>query len=404
MAMKKSTDSHESEDQNHIARLLESEVATQTIDLSSLLTRDVTSSGSFDISGQIWSTTFGKLLQALPIPALLIDESYAIVVANQGCARVTSTYEKLQGHAFPSLFPEGPTLASIKRLLEAIFLQRRTKVTETPMQIQNKTKWVRITLRPIRIMDRRFILAILEDLTPEKSKIALQVKHKDELQKAHDKLEASLREKEILLKEIYHRVGNNLQFVSSLLGLHLRQTTLKDESIGEILEDIQRRIEAMAQVHDAMYVSESLELVDFSLYLLRIVDSLRVSSTLGRQELSIRTDLNSITFDINSALACGLIVNELVVNALKHAFPADREGEVVVSLESISQGEFQLAVRDNGVGMPQHIDLMNPESVGLQLVMGLARQLKGTVEFTREKGTEVRVRFRIETSAKQVRF
>ena len=114
MPTKKSTDSHGSEDGNDMAQLLESEVATQTIDLSSLLTMDVTSSGSFDIRGQIWSTTFGKLLQALPIPALLIDQSYAIAVANQACARVTRTYEKLHGHAFPSLFPKPPTSATIK--------------------------------------------------------------------------------------------------------------------------------------------------------------------------------------------------------------------------------------------------------------------------------------------------
>ena len=392
MPTKKSTDSHGSEDGNDMARLLESEVATQTIDLSSLLTRDITSSGSFDIRGQIWSTTFGKLLQALPIPALLIDQSYAIAVANQACARVTRTYEKLHGHAFPSLFPKPPTSATIKGLLEEIFLQRRTKVTEALMQIQNKTTWTRITLRPIRIMDRRFILAILEDLNPEKRQIALQMKHEKELQKAHDKLKASLREKEILLREIHHRVKNNLQIMLSLL--HLQSFHLENKSTEGVLEDLESRIRAIATVHEKLYQSENLMKIDFREYLQDLAEHLFHSYGPSTGGIELIIDIKDISCGIDTAVPLGLIVSELVSNSFKHAFPDGRTGSIMISFKRILGDEFELTVGDTGVGMPRDLSEMGSETLGLSLVKSLADQVHAEIRLDRTKGTNYRFRFR----------
>ena len=232
----------------------------------------------------------------------------------------------------------------------------------------------------LKLHEKQYIIGLGIDLTARKL--------------AENALKTSLKEKEILLREIHHRVKNNLQLISSLLRLQLRQIKHKDEGLVDAFADIQGRIKAMALVHEALYESENLELVDASLYVKRIVDSLRDSSTRSRQELHVKTDVKSITFSINVALALGLIVNELVTNSLKHAFPEDQEGEVVVTLESTGEAEFQLTVRDNGVGMPQHIDLQHLESLGLELVTDLARQLNGTVEFARGEGTEFRVRFK----------
>jgi two-component sensor histidine kinase len=104
--------------------------------------------------------------------------------------------------------------------------------------------------------------------------------------------------------------------------------------------------------------------------------------------------VSSLSLDVNTALACGLIVNELVTNSLKHAFPEGRKGEILVSLNAVGEEDFQLTVRDNGTGMPEHIDLQQPESLGLDLVVSLAKQLDGTVEFTTGNGTEFQVRFK----------
>ncbi|HTY26374.1 MAG TPA: PAS domain S-box protein [Desulfomonilaceae bacterium] len=208
-----------------------------------------------------------------------------------------------------------------------------------------------------------------------------------------ERLKASLREKEVLLKEIHHRVKNNLQLMSSLLRLQLRQIKRKDDGLVGVFEDIQSRIRAMALVHEALYRSKDLEQVDAAPYIRRIVAGLRASSPRGSRELSIKTDVKSISLSINAALACGLIVNELVTNSLKHAFPEGQQGEILVTLGPVGEEEFQLGVRDNGIGMPQTIDLQNPESLGLDLVASLSRQLNGTVEFATGEGTKFYVRF-----------
>ncbi len=211
---------------------------------------------------------------------------------------------------------------------------------------------------------------------------------------AEDRLKASLREKEILLREIHHRVKNNLQLISSILRLQLRQIKSKDEDLIGAFGDIQSRIKAMALVHEALYQSENLEQVEASLYIQKIITSLRASSLRNTENLRVKTDMKDISFGINTAIPCGLIVNELVTNSLKHAFPSGREGEIIVTLESTGEEECQLTVHDNGVGMPQHIDLQHPESLGLDLVASLVRQLDGTAEFATDEGTEFCVRFR----------
>ncbi len=235
------------------------------------------------------------------------------------------------------------------------------------------------TSKLLRLHEKQYVLGLGIDLTERKL--------------AENALKASLKEKEMLLREIHHRVKNNLQLISSLLNLQLRQVKRKDETFEEIFEKIQGRIMAMALVHGALYGSENLESIDVSRYVQSIVAGLQASSSRSIKELGIKTDVKNISLDINAALACGLIVNELVTNSLKHAFPDGREGEIVVTLGPIGEKEFQLTVRDNGIGMPQHIDLERPESLGLDLVASLAKQLDGTVEFATGNGTEFHVRF-----------
>lgn len=392
MHKKNGTDSPHSRDSNETAELLDSGIATQTIDLSSVLTRDLTSSGSFDIRGQIWSTTFGKLLQALPIPALLIDQSYAIVVTNQACARISPTYEKLNGLAFRRLFPKPSTADDIEGLLEQIFSHRGTKVTEALMQIEKETIWCRVTLRPIRIMDKRYILATLENLTPEKRQIALQMKHEKELQKAHDKLKASLREKEILLREIHHRVKNNLQVMLSLL--HLQSYHLEDKSAVGAFQVLENRILAIATVYEKLYQSENLMKIDVNEYLQDLAEQLFNSYMPSTGGIELIVDVKDISCGIDTAVPLGLIVSELVSNSLKHAFPDGRTGSIMISFKRILGDEFELTVGDTGVGMPRDLSEMGSETVGLSLVKSLADQVHAEIRLDRTKGTNYRFRFR----------
>ncbi|MEW6352456.1 MAG: PAS domain-containing protein [Thermodesulfobacteriota bacterium] len=180
--------------------------STETIDLRSLLTRDVSESGSFEVRGEIWATTFGKLMQALPIPALLIDEYLDIVVANQACGRFTPVYEEVQGKPFPSLVIGSSAARAARSLLRSVFDDRKPRVAEGTLRIDNATLWARMTFRPIRMMGSRFVLMLLEDLTPQKLQLRENERLLLELEKRVAKRTEDLRKtNEHLMREIAER-------------------------------------------------------------------------------------------------------------------------------------------------------------------------------------------------------
>jgi two-component sensor histidine kinase len=220
---------------------------------------------------------------------------------------------------------------------------------------------------------------------------------------AEDKIQTSLREKDILLKEIHHRVKNNMQIISSLLRLQSRQTNDKKET--DILIESQNRIRSMALIHEKLYQSEDLAHVDFSEYISDLTKELFLSYRDGTDKIVFKPDLEDAVIGIDTAIPCGLIVNELVSNSLKHAFPGGRKGEIqvafrrIVDLESGTKHEnsemYELTVRDNGIGMPQDMDFRKSESLGLRLVSTLSEnQLQGNIHLTGRGGTEFQIRFK----------
>jgi hypothetical protein len=180
--------------------------STESIELKSLFTRDITASGSFDVRGGIWATTFGKVIQALPIPAFLIDEYLDIAVANQACGRFTPEYEKIQGMPFLSLV-NGPSAAEgAHRLLQRVFSDRKPRVAEGTVRIDDAMVWARMTFRPIRIMRERFVLLLLEDLTHEKIQLRENEILRGELEKRVEQRTAELRKtNENLTREVVER-------------------------------------------------------------------------------------------------------------------------------------------------------------------------------------------------------
>ncbi len=166
---------------------------TESIEVKSLFTRDVTTSGSFDVRGGIWATTFGKVMQALPIPVFLIDESLKLTVANQACGRFTPYYEKIQGKPFASLLG-GPSAAeTAQSVLQQVFSDRKARMGEGMLRIDNAMLWARMTFRSIRIMNERFVIVLIEDLTREK---------------------VQLRENEVLRLELEERVQRRTRELS----------------------------------------------------------------------------------------------------------------------------------------------------------------------------------------------
>jgi two-component sensor histidine kinase len=213
-----------------------------------------------------------------------------------------------------------------------------------------------------------------------------------ERKRADEHIKTSLREKEVLLKEIHHRVKNNLQVISSLLSLQAEY--LKDEAMVKIFRESQNRVKSMALIHEKIYQSRNLAEVDFGEYLRELATQLFRSYGIGTHGIFMNINADKVVLGVDRAIPCGIIVNELVSNALKYAFPEKAGGRVDISLHTNGNGEIVLTVRDNGVGLPPDIDFETSDSLGLMLVRMLSEQLQGEVKLCPgEPGTEFTLTF-----------
>ncbi len=209
---------------------------------------------------------------------------------------------------------------------------------------------------------------------------------------AEEQIKASLKEKEVLLREIHHRVKNNMQIISSLLRLQSRYT--KDKQILDIFKASQNRIETMAFIHEKLYQSQDLARVDFTDYVNTLTRNLFTTYGVSTARIKLNIDIKNVSLPLDNAIPCGLIINELVSNSLKHAFPPDKEGEIKIALHLSNGNKWQLIVSDNGVGIPEDIDFRNTKSLGLHLVTILAEdQLRGEINLNRTEGTEFKIKF-----------
>lgn len=213
-----------------------------------------------------------------------------------------------------------------------------------------------------------------------------------DLKRAEQQIRADLAEKEVLLREIHHRVKNNLAMVSSLIGL--QSHCAPDEIHRRMFEDIQARIRSMALAHERLYQTEGLAVLHVGDYLSGLVDELRFSSSPVGTHISVTKQVDEISIGLDTAIPLGFIATELFSNCVKHAFPDLRKGTIHISLRSGREGEMELIVRDDGVGMPADFDLESSQSLGLVLVKTFTRQLRGEMEIHGHQGTEVVVRFR----------
>lgn len=231
------------------------------------------------------------------------------------------------------------------------------------------------------------IIVIYEDIT-ERKRVEAQ-------------LSESLKEKEVLLKEIHHRVKNNMQIISSLL--RLQSWHIKNKKMREMFEVSQSRIRSMALIHKKLYQSQDLARIDFYDYIKSLTNSLVSTYRVGLEPITFKLDIKKVYFDINTAIPLGLIINELVTNSLKYAFPEQRawgetdnsKGEIFLSLHSY-KGRVSLIVRDNGMGLPKDFNFRKTESMGLQLVNDLVAQLDGTIELQEEGGTSFKITFNVQ--------
>jgi len=211
--------------------------------------------------------------------------------------------------------------------------------------------------------------------------------------RSEEQIRATLLEKEVLLKEIHHRVKNNLQVVSSLL--YLQSKKIKDKEVEDMFVECQNRVKSISLIHEKLYQTNDLTRIDFEKYLRSLVHHLFKSFELKRTNIKLRIKAENVFLTMDTAIPCGLIINELVTNSLKHAFPSSNEGEISIEVTYHADNKFTLIVKDNGVGIPKDLNINNTDTLGFLLVQSLARQIEGNLEVIRQSGTEFRITFSI---------
>ena len=212
-----------------------------------------------------------------------------------------------------------------------------------------------------------------------------------ELTKKNIQLTQLNQQKEMLIKEVHHRVKNNLMIISSLLNL--QSNYLKDEESREIFKESQNRAKSMALIHERLYRSTDLKNIEFKEYITTLANDLYRNYVSDPNKVRLQMNIDDVNIDINTAIPLGLILNELITNSMKHAFPDGREGTISISFGKKDDG-FILNVSDDGVGFPAGLDYTKTDSLGMQLVSSLTSQINGTIELDRDHGTKFTIIFK----------
>lgn len=262
---------------------------------------------------------------------------------------------------------EGPLIGKVSEVVG-----RRKDGAEFPVEL---------SLSVLRIKDKFYTIGILRDISERK--------------KAHEKLQASLREKDVLLRELHHRVKNNLQIITSLLRLQSRY--VQDPHVLNVLKDSQSRIKSIALLHEKFYRSEDLANVKFGDYIRNLINDLYRNYGVDKSRINLKLDLENVFLPIDKAIPASLVINELVSNSLKYAFPEGKEGTIEVKFKSKGK-EVEIVIKDNGIGFGKDVEFDSPSTFGFRLVRMLVKdQLKGAITLNKKNGTEFRISFRRES-------
>ncbi len=234
----------------------------------------------------------------------------------------------------------------------------------------------------------------VQERTAELEKVNKQLeKEVEERKKAEEKIKASLKEKEVLLREIHHRVKNNMQLLISLL--RLQADKIEDKKYADMFKEGEDRIRSMSLIHEKLYQTQDFANINFGEHIKSLVDGLFVSYGVDTNKVSLNIDIKDVFIDLENAIPCGLIINELVSNSLKYAFPQAREGKISIALRPFNEDELELTVSDDGVGIAEVLDIEKTDTMGLTLVKVLAgHQLDGKIDLDRTEGTQFNIKFK----------
>lgn len=324
---------------------------------------------------------YRTLIENMSEVILYVDNEDRILFVNDNAINMFGySKEELIGKISGKLLVEDEYSDFVK---DRIKLRRHgfTDRYEVKMKRKNgEIIWVEISSAPLKDVNGKIIgsIGIHSDITDRK--------------KYENTIENSLKQKDLLLKEIHHRVKNNLQIISSLIKL--QSAHVKDKEIHSLFAESQNRIKTMALIHEKLYRSTDISVIEFYDYIKNLVDSLYASYGMSSERVKPVIEFRSIYLDIDTAIPCGLIINELVSNCLKYAFPALKKGQITIDLLEVSESEYMLKIHDDGIGISENINFANTTSLGLKLVKILSEQLGGNAEIIRNRGTEFRISFK----------
>ncbi len=330
-----------------------------------------------------------KELEKLSIVASETDNSVMIFDSKGKIDWVNEGYTKLTGFNLQEILSaRGSGISDFtfypdaNKLLESCIQEKKSEMFEASIDCKNGfSKWVSNTLTPVfnaaGVIEKTVVIAT--DITLRKN--------------MEERIRESLEEKGLLLREIHHRVKNNLQIIISLFNLQSHY--VEDKKAFLALKEGQDRIKSMALIHERFYQNDGLSKIDFDDYIKRLVENLLLSFNIGPARIKPVIEADKISLDIDTAVPCGLIINELVSNALKHAFGTEGTGEIYVSLKYLTEKQVRLTVQDTGSGLPEGFDVFKSDSLGMQLINALSNQLDGTLKVTIDRGTRFTLDFNV---------
>ena len=341
--------------------------------------RDITEKKKAEEALRQSEEKYRSLSEASPNAIYIINRDATIAYANNYALRMLQkSITEVKGRRLMDVFPTEDADMQIQIIVGVFQHGHDVRRDDRVTAVDGTDRWLSSTFTPLKD-DSGLVTAVMcvsYDITDRKV--------------MENQVAASLREKEFLLKEIHHRVKNNLQVISSLLSMQADKAT--DQNVIDSLTDSQNRVKSIALVHEKLYQSKSLDQIEYGDYLNKIVNHLFDTYNVPLSRIACIVHAENIFVDINQAVPCSLIINEMLTNSLKYAFPDGAKGEIAIDFTTDGKN-YMLRYHDNGTGIPEEISFERTESLGMKLIYGLTQQLNGTVELRRGEGTTFVVTF-----------
>ena len=343
--------------------------------------QDMNNIAALTDDGVIQNNFFEQIYKSTPEAILILDENNIVIDSNP-------SFEKLflfKNHEIKGRFMEENIVPEhfqdeSKEMFDKIGSGENVQKESIRTKRDGRPVNVLITGCRIKLSENRYgSYLIYIDIS----------KHK----RSEDQMRSSLVEKEVLIREIHHRVKNNLQIISSLL--HIQSSKITSEEMVSMFTNCQNRVKSIALIHEKLYQTNSFTRVDFGSYTKNLVYYLFRMFDVKSDKVTLKLNVENVFLPMDTAIPCGLIINELVTNSLKHAFSDERRGEIVIETVYHSNNKFTLTIKDNGKGIPEDVDYYNSRTVGFNLINSLVRQLGGNLVINRSEGTEFKITFSI---------